>query len=72
MKGITVFNVPIREPEYVEAVLRNMAMEVTEVARAYVEDLEDEYSHEEWALLRYSLQHMITYRPRTCTQEETE
>ena len=43
LKGITVFNVPIGEPDYVEAVLCKKAMEITEEARAYVENLEDEY-----------------------------
>ncbi len=33
LKGITVFNVPIGEPKYDEAVLRNKAKEVAEVAR---------------------------------------
>ena len=72
LKVVTVFNVPIGEPEYVEAVLRKIALEVTEVARAYVEDLEDEYPQKVWTLLQYSLHHMITYWLRTCTSEETE
>jgi hypothetical protein len=51
-----VFNVPIGEPEYVKAVLRDKAMEVKEVTRTYVENLEDEYPQELWKLLQYSLQ----------------
>jgi len=46
LKGIKVFNVHIGEPRYVEAVLRNKAIEVAEVARRYVEDLEDKYPQE--------------------------
>ncbi len=46
LKGITVFNVHIVEPGYMEAVLRNKAIEVAEVARRYVEDLEDKYPQE--------------------------
>jgi hypothetical protein len=51
LKGVTVFNVPIGEPRYAEAVLRNKAIEVAEVASRYVEELEDEYPQELWALL---------------------
>jgi hypothetical protein len=61
LKGITVFNVPIGEPTYVEAVLRNKATEVAEVARKYLEDLEDDYPQELWTLSQYSMQHRITY-----------
>ena len=50
-----MFNVPIGEPEYVEAILRDKAVEVAKVNRAYVEDLEDEYPQELWTLLQYSL-----------------
>ena len=54
-KGITVFNVPIGEPAFVEAVLRRKTQEVADVARKYVEDLEDDYPQELWTLLQYSL-----------------
>jgi len=72
LRGVTVFNVPVGEPEYVEAVLRNKAQEVASVARYYIADLEEEYPQELWTLLQYSLQHKITYWLRTCTPEETE
>ena len=43
------------------------------MARKYVkDDLEDDYPHELWTLLQYSLHHKITYWLRTCTSEETE
>jgi len=42
LKGVTVFNVPIGEPEYVETVLKNKALEVARGARKYIEDLEEE------------------------------
>jgi len=61
LRGVNVFNIPIGEPEYVETVLRNKAKEVAREARKYVEDLEEEYPHELWTLLHYSLQHKINY-----------
>ena len=61
LKGITVFNVPIGDLAYVEAVLWKKAKEVVEVARKYVDDLEDDYPQELWTLLQYSLHHKITY-----------
>ncbi len=42
LRGVTIFNVPIGEPAYVEAVLRNKGHEVANEARTYVDDLEDE------------------------------
>ena len=71
LRGIIVFNVPIGEPEYVEAVLRDKAVEVVKVTRTYMEDREDEYPQELWTILQYSLQHRITYWLRTYTPEET-
>ena len=55
VRGITVFNVPIGEPEYAETVLKNMARGMVGVARKYIEDLEEEYPQELWTLLQYSL-----------------
>ena len=72
LKEITVFNVPIGELRYVEAVLGNKTNEVAKVARKYAEDLEDDNPHELWTLLQYYLHHRITYWLRTCTPEETE
>ena len=48
---LTVFSVPIGEPEYVETVLKNKAREVVGVARNYVKELEEEYPQELWILL---------------------
>jgi hypothetical protein len=60
LRGVTVFNVPIGEPEYEETVLKNKSRELARVARKYIEDLEEEYPQNLWTLLQYSLQHMIT------------
>jgi hypothetical protein len=72
LKGITIFNVPVGEERYVEAVLRHKAREVEQTTRQYVEDLEAKYPQELWTMLQFSLQHRITYWLRTCTPEETE
>jgi hypothetical protein len=72
LRGVTVFDVPIGELEYVETVLKNKAREVAGVARKYIEDLEEDYPQEQWTVLQYSLQHKITYWLRTCATEETE
>ena len=72
LRGVIIFNVPVGDPEYVEAMLRNKAQEVVGMARKYIVDLEKEYPKELWTLLQYSLQHKITYWLRTCTPEETE
>jgi len=45
LSGVTIFNVPIGEERYVETVLKKKAMEVA------AEDLEEEHTHELWALL---------------------
>ena len=50
LRGVTVFNVPIGEPEYVETVLKNKAREVAGVARIYIEDSEEDYPQELWTL----------------------
>ncbi len=39
LRGVTVFNVPIGDPEYVEAMLRNKAHEVAGLARDSMDDL---------------------------------
>jgi hypothetical protein len=70
-RGILIFNVPVGEERYVEAVLRDKAQQVGQVTRQYVEDLEEEYPQELWTMLQFSLQHRITYWLRTCTPEET-
>ena len=67
LKGITIFNVPVGEERYGEAVLRQKAREVEQATRQYVEDLEEKYPQELWTMLQFSLQHMITYWLRTCT-----
>jgi hypothetical protein len=72
LRGVTIFNVRIGEPAYVEAVLRNEAHEVADVAREYIDDPEEEYPPELWTLPEYSPQHNIIYWLRTCTPEETE
>jgi hypothetical protein len=41
LRGIIIFNVPVGEPRYVEAVLRQKAREVGKGTRQYVEDLEE-------------------------------
>jgi len=72
LRGLLIFNVPVGEERYGAAVLRYKAQQVGQVARQYVEDLEEEYPQELWTMLQFSLHHMITYWLRTCTPEETE
>ena len=72
LRGILIFNVSVGEERYVTAVLRDKAKLVGHVTRQYVEDLEEEYPHELWTMLQFSLQHMIAYWLRTWTPEETE
>jgi hypothetical protein len=48
------------------------AKNVERTTRRYVEDLEEKYPQELWTMLRFSLQHRLTYWLRTCTLEETE
>ena len=70
-KGIKVFNVPLGEPKFVEAVLAEKAMQVDELSAMYVESLADEYPQELWSMIYYSLQHKITYWLRNMTPDET-
>jgi hypothetical protein len=72
MRGIQIFDVPVREEMYVAAVLREKARKVEKSTRRYVEDLEEEYPQELRTMLQFSLQHRVTYWLRTCTPEETE
>jgi len=60
LRGIMIFNVPVGERRYVDALLRQKAMEVGKVTRQYAEDLEEQYPHELWTMLQFSLQHMVT------------
>jgi hypothetical protein len=46
LRGIMVFNVPVGDSKYVEAVLRQKARAVGQVTRQYVEDLEEKYPRE--------------------------
>jgi hypothetical protein len=70
LRSVTIFNVPIGEERYVEAVLKKKAKEIAAITRQYAEDLEEDHPHELWALLYYSLQYRVTYWLRTCTPEE--
>ena len=72
LKGIQVFNVPVGTERYVQAKLREKAMQVKQTTEKYVQDLGDEYPQELWTMLQFSLQHRVTYWLRTCTPEETE
>ena len=67
-----IFNVPVSENRYVEAILRQKAREVEQHTKQCAEDLEDKYPQELWTMLQLSLQHKITYWLRTCTPEETK
>jgi len=51
MKGIQVFNVPIGTERYVQAKLREKALQVKQTTETYVQDLEDEYPQELWTML---------------------
>ena len=59
LRRVTIFNVPIGEPRYVEEILRNNTIKVTKVTMDYARDLEEEYPHELWTM--YSLHHRVTY-----------
>ena len=52
---IVILNIPVDEKRYVEAFLRQKAREVGKVTRQYVEDLEEQYPHELWRMLQFSL-----------------
>ena len=54
LRGVTIFNVSIEEPVYVEAVLRNKAQEVVSVAREYIDDLENEMSSRPCCIIHYN------------------
>ncbi len=58
---MTIFNVSIEEERYVKTILRSNATEVAGTSKNYTRDLEEEHPHELWALLHFSLQHMVTY-----------
>ena len=51
LKRIMIFNAPVDENRYVEAVLRQKAREVERNTRQYVEDLEEKYPQERWTML---------------------
>ena len=72
LKGIQVFNVPIGTERYVKTKLREKALHVKQITETYVQDLGDEYPHEMWTMLQFSLQHRVTYWLRTCTPKEKE
>ena len=72
LREIVIFNVPVGETRYLEAVLRQEAREIGKVTRQYVEDIEEQYPQELWTMLQFSLHHRITYWLRTCTPKETE
>ncbi len=67
LRGLTIFNVPVGEERHATAKLREKAAHVEKTTPSYVQDLEEEYPRELWALLQFSLQHRITYWLRTCT-----
>ena len=46
-----IFNVPVGERRYVEAILRQKAREIGKVTRQYVEDLKKQYTHELWTMM---------------------
>ena len=71
LKGIQVFNVPFRTERYVHAEMRKKALQVKQTTETCVQDPGDEYPQELWTMLRFSLQHRVTYWLRTCTPEET-
>jgi len=60
LKGIQVFNVPIGTERYVQAKLREKALQVKQTTKMYVQDLGDEYPQELWTMLQFSLQHRVT------------
>ena len=71
LRGVTIFNVPVGEEEYVMHVLRDKAEKMKKITKDYTRDMEEENHHELWTMLQFSLQHRITYWLRICTPEET-
>ena len=57
LRGIRIFNVPMGQETYAEAILRQNAKNVEKVTERYAEDLGEEYPQELWIMLQYSLQH---------------
>ena len=55
LRGLKIFNVPVGEEKFVEVKLREKAMHVRKTTEAYVRDLGDEYPHELWTMLQFSL-----------------
>jgi hypothetical protein len=51
----------VGEERYVATVLWEKARKVENTTRRYVEDLEEQYPQELWAMLQFSLQHWVTY-----------
>jgi len=51
LRGVTIFNVPVGEQAYVEAILRHKAQEVTRVTRKYVSDLKEDHPQKMWTML---------------------
>jgi hypothetical protein len=72
LRGVMVFNVHVREAEYIATILRKKAEQVATITRGYVKDLADEHPQQLWTTLRYSLQHRVTYWLITCTPHETK
>jgi hypothetical protein len=55
LRGLTIFNVPVGEERYVQLKLREKVKQVKKTTEAYVKDLGDEYPHELWTMLQFSL-----------------
>ncbi len=60
LRGIQIINVPLGEEKYVKARLREKAKQVQRTTEAYVDDMGEEYPHELWTMLQFSLQHKVT------------
>eukprot|EP00873_Tetraselmis_striata_P017559 jgi/Tetstr1/437823/TSEL_026463.t1 len=79
--GITVLNVPLGSPEYVQAYMRCKAEELREEVDASLSKLlsakpSRRYTHalhhHAWALLKHSMQHKAGYWLRNCLPSEVE
>ena len=67
-----MFNVPMGESYYIDAVLKLKGMQVSPTTNNNVTDLANEHPKELWTMLQFSLQHKVRYWLRTRTPEETK
>ena len=69
--GVTIFNVPVGDPQFVQEFLRRKADKIVEAVDIHSRRLAH-YSHELWTMLHYSLQHRATYWLRNMPPDDLQ